>query len=42
MLAPTIASSKLSVLFNALLIPRSVSAHKESPKDFLERILNLE
>lgn len=41
-LAPTIASAKLSVLFNALLIPRSVSAHKESPENLLERILNLQ
>ena len=41
-LTPTLASAKLSVLFNALLIPRSVSAHEDSPEELLKRILNLQ
>ncbi len=41
-LASTVASARLSVLFNALLIPRSVSAHKESPQELLTRILDLQ
>ncbi len=41
-LTPTLASAKLSVLFNALLIPRSVSAHEENPEDLLKKILRLQ
>ena len=41
-LTPTMASAKLSVLFNALLIPSSVSAHEENPEDLLEKILKLQ
>ena len=41
-LTPTKASAKLSVLFNALLIPSSVSAHEENPEDLLAKILKLQ
>ena len=41
-LTPTLASAKLSVLFNALLIPSSVSAHEENPEDLLAKILKLQ
>ena len=41
-LKPTLASAKLSALFNGLLIPRSVSAHKEDPQDLVDKIVDLQ
>ena len=36
------ASAKLSVLFNALLIPSSVSGHEQNPEDLFAKILKLQ